>query len=404
MTNTEVVFAFDEGAGGVTNFFTLNDPVQGVLDNTVFTLGGSFSLVDVTQYVRSVSISRGRSRVLDRPQSGNASIVLDNRARLFDPTAGTAVSPYSSSIVPRKNVSITLNSEPIFNGLVDDWNLEFRNDGDYTTTAECVDGFLLLSQVTIGTAAKTSQLSGARVGVALTEASWPTGKRDLDAGQVTLQADSPAANTSILDYLQTVSDTEFGTFFMDRAGNAAFADRQASQNFSNPTVFGGTGIPFREVSIDYGSEQIYNEITLTRNNGGTAVDVDATSQTTYGVSELSKTGLLFNTDADMGTLGDYLLARYKDPALRINEVTVSMDALGTAQQSTVARLDVGSPLQVTFTPTVGSAITQYAVLDRISHNISPGEHNVTLTMSRAEASFILDSSLFGQLDDDQLGF
>jgi hypothetical protein len=106
----------------------------------------------------------------------------------------------------------------------------------------------------------------------------------------------------------------------------------------------------------------------------------------------------------MGTLGDYLLARYKDPSLRINEVTVSMDALGTAQQSTVARLDVGSPLQVTFTPTVGSAITQYAVLDRISHNISPGEHNVTLTMSRAEASFILDSSLFGQLDDDQLGF
>jgi hypothetical protein len=389
MTNTEVVFAFDEGAGGVTNFFTLDDPVQGVLDNTVFTLGGSFSLVDVTQYVRSVSISRGRSRVLDRPQAGNASIVLDNRARLFDPTAGTAVSPYSSSILPRKNVSITLNSEPIFNGLVDDWNLEFRNDGDYTSTAECVDGFLLLSQVTIGTAAKTSQLSGARVGVALTEASWPTGKRDLDAGQVTLQADSPAANTSILDYLQTVSDTEFGTFFMDRAGNAAFADRQASQNFSNPTVFGGTGIPFREVSIDYGSEQ---------------VDVDATSQTTYGVSELSKTGLLFNTDADMGTLGDYLLARYKDPSLRINEVTVSMDALGTAQQSTVARLDVGSPLQVTFTPTVGSAITQYAVLDRISHNISPGEHNVTLTMSRAEASFILDSSLFGQLDDDQLGF
>jgi hypothetical protein len=29
---------------------------------------------------------------------------------------------------------------------------------------------------------------------------------------------------------------------------------------------------------------------------------------------------------------------------------------------------------------------------------------VGLVMSRAEASFILDSSLFGQLDDDQLGF
>jgi hypothetical protein len=85
-------------------------------------------------------------------------------------------------------------------------------------------------------------------------------------------------------------------------------------------------------------------------------------------------------------------------------VSIAVDALTSAQRTTLARMDLGQPLQVTFTPKVGAAITQYATLDRISHSVSPASHTVTLAMSRAEASFILDSSLFGQLDDDQLGF
>jgi hypothetical protein len=59
---------------------------------------------------------------------------------------------------------------------------------------------------------------------------------------------------------------------------------------------------------------------------------------------------------------------------------------------------------VTFTPKVGSAITQYATVDRIAHAVTPGTHALTLTLSRAEPGFILDSSLFGSLDDDSLGF
>jgi hypothetical protein len=400
MTDVQVVFEFDTGAAGAT-LFTLDDPVRGVLGNTDYRLAGLFSSVDVTQYVRAVNISRGRSRVLDRVQAASATVVLDNRERLFDPT-GSSI--YSSSIVPRKNVQITLRSEPIFSGLVDDWNLDYDVSGDYTTTAQCADGFLVLSQVTVGTAAKTSQLSGARVGAVLTEAAWPTLKRDLDTGTVTLQSDSPAANTSILDYLQTVTDTEFGAFFMDRAGDAAFLDRSAVQNFSNPTLLGGTGIPFQTVSVDYGIESLANEVVLSRAGGGTAVRTDATSQTTYGIAELSKTGLLFTTDASMGLLADYLLARYKDPLLRINEVSITMNGLTESQQTEIAELDIGSPLEVTFAPKVGAAVTQYATVDRITHSVTPSLHTVTLAMSGADASFILDSSVFGELDDDRLGF
>lgn len=402
--STKVVFAFDQDAGGTTNFFTLDDSVKGVLDNVTYTLGGPFSLVDVTQYVRAINISRGRSRVIDRTQAGGASIVLDNRARLFDPTAGTAVSPYANSIVPRKNVTITHLDQPIFTGLVDDWNIDFEVSGDSTTTAICADGFLQLGQVTMGTATRTAQASGARVEAVLNEAAWPTSSRDIDAGVANLQADTPAANTNVVDYIQTVTDTEFGAFYMSRAGLATFQDRNTVQNFTSTTLLGGTGIPISGLSIDYGSESLANEITLTRLNGGTASAVGTASQTAYGISELSKTGLLFSTDGQLSDLASYLLSQYKDPKLRISEVTVLMDGLSEAQRGTVAALDVTSPLTVTVSPSVGSAITQFAVVDRIAHSITPGRHVVTLFMSQAQPSFILDNTTFGQLDDDVLGF
>jgi hypothetical protein len=399
----KVVFAFDQDAGGTTNFFTLDDSVKGLLDNTTFGLGGDFSLVDVTEYVRSVSTSRGRSRILDRTQSGSAQIVLDNRARLFDPTAGTAVSPYAESIVPRKNVQVTVNDEPIFTGFVDDWNIEFDVSGDSTTTAVCADGFVQLGQVTVGTATQAVQTSGGRVGTILNGADWPSSKRAIDTGVVTLQADTPN-NPNALDYIQTITDTEFGAFFMDRTGLATFLDRAAVQDFTVTTTLGGTGIPISSVSIDYGSEQLYNQVVLSRVNGGTATVSDATSQTAYGINELSKSNLLFDDDTELGDLAAYLLSRYKDPTFRISEVSVLMDGLSAAQQSVIAALDVTSPLVVTLTPTVGSAITQYATVDRIAHSVSPGSHTVSLAMSQAQAAFILDSSAFGVLDTDSLGF
>jgi len=400
----EVVFAFDADAGGETNFFTLDDPVSGVLDNTEFTLGGEFSLVDVTQYVRNVTVSRGRSRIVDKVQSGSSTILLDNRARLFDPTAGTAVSPYAASIVPRKNVSVRVNDEPVFTGLVDDWNLSFPANDDYTTEAQCGDGFLSLAQVTVGTATQSAELSSARVASVLTDAQWPSTKRNIDTGEVSLQADTPSEGTNVVDYLSRVSDTEFGAFFMSRDGDATFKNRVAVQQFTDPVLIGGTGIPFESVEVDYGSEQLYNSVELTRTNGGTATATDSTSQTTYGVNEFTRSGLLFDDDTELQDLADYLLSLYKDPVLRIEQVSIVLDGLTVEQQRTVAGLDITDPIEVTFSPTVGPSITQYATVDKIEFNLNPSRSTVKLSVSTAQAAFILDSTAFGVLDTDTLGF
>jgi hypothetical protein len=104
--DTRVRIAFDLAAGGVGNFFTLDDPVKGELDDGPFGLAGDI-LEDVTDEVRSVTVRRGRSRELERYQAGAATVTLDNKDRKYDPAAGTAVTPYGASMRPRKAVQIS---------------------------------------------------------------------------------------------------------------------------------------------------------------------------------------------------------------------------------------------------------------------------------------------------------
>ena len=84
MANTTVKIAFDLNAAGQGNFFTLDDPVKGVLGGTAtdYPLAGDI-LTDVTADVRAVRVRRGRSNILERFQAGAADVTLDNRDRYY---------------------------------------------------------------------------------------------------------------------------------------------------------------------------------------------------------------------------------------------------------------------------------------------------------------------------------
>ena len=103
---------------------------------------------DVTTYVREISIRRGRSDEFQDFDAGTASLTLDNRTRIFDPTntAGT----YYANLLPRRQIKITATNNatvyPVYRGYISGWPMSITDAGfDATVTLECYDAFGLLA-------------------------------------------------------------------------------------------------------------------------------------------------------------------------------------------------------------------------------------------------------------------
>jgi hypothetical protein len=114
---TRVQIAFDLAANGVGSYFTLDDPVKGVLDNATYKLAGDV-LVDVTSSVRSISTKRGRSRQLDRFVAGSSNLVIDNRNRYFDPTYGPTIGGTRTNLVTNPSFEVDTTGWSAFGGLI----------------------------------------------------------------------------------------------------------------------------------------------------------------------------------------------------------------------------------------------------------------------------------------------
>jgi hypothetical protein len=389
---TTVEIGFDLSALGGP-FFILDDPVQGVLDNTEYTLGGTL-FYDVTEYVRSVSVRRGKSRQLDRFTAGGAAIEFNNNSRAFDPE--NTASPFYGQIIPKRTIKVETGGSAVFYGVVDDWNLNYDISGLSLAGADCVDGFTLLAQRALTASTATSQKTGARINAILdkTEVNWPSSLRDIDTGATTLQADVIADGTNVLEYLQTVTSTEPGSMGAD--GFIVFKDR--SVEFSD--------VEFSDVQVVYGSELLYNYIQIERENGGTAIVQDDDSINSYGQQALIQSGLLMNTDADALELANYLLGQYSEPEYRFESLTVQLEALSSGDQANVLGLEIGDTARIKFTPNnVGSQIDKYATIIKIDHEMLPMSHRITFGFQTLDyASLVLDDLEFGILDTNRLGF
>lgn len=397
--DTRVFIAFDLSALGGP-FFTLDDPIKGLLDSTLYPLAGDL-FVDVTNKVKSVGIQRGKSRELDRFSAGQANVVFDNRDRTFDPFY--AASPYVNQIVPKKKVLITSAGQDVFAGAIDDWNLTYDVSGQSEASISCADGFTFLSTSFMTAHTATSELSGARVNAVLDrpEVGWPAGDRDIDAGQATLQADAVDENTNVLSYLQQVELSEAGALFMTKSNLVAFKD-----SINIPDTIGvlkfsddGTGIGYQNIDVIYGTEQLYNRVSIT-NKGGVAQIVDNfNSQSLYGISALVGENYLLADDAAAASLANYLLGIYDQPELRINSITVQLADLPDLTQESILQLELNDVIQVLFTPNnIGAAIDRYGQIVGIEHEIGIDSHFVKLFLkSVQDLPLILDDPVYGRL-------
>lgn len=384
---------------GLSKAFTLDDAVAGVIGSTEFTIGG-ISFTDITSRVTGLSLSRGKNRDLDRFNAGTLSLTVNNEDRAFDPLYTS--SPFYGNIVPRRDVRVLANGTAVqYVGKILDWNFDFEPKGRQSASLEAADGFTFLAQQELTPGTAVAQLTGARVSAVLSQPSvdWPVADRVIDAGNSDLGADVFEGN--VLSYLQKVEQSEGGLLFIDKSGRVAFVDRLTTPTVDNVTVFAddGTGIPFAPAALDYGTEQLYNSITVT-SPGSTAVANGALSQTRYGIAELTVDTLIDDADEVQG-LADLLLSRFQEPQLRFQAIRVDIDKITSGQRAEVFALEIGDVAQVKLTPgnpPVGAKVERYGQVIQIAHDVSPGSHQVTFGLGSLQTSlFVIGDAEFGTI-------
>ena len=400
----KVELGFDLSFSGSANLFTLNDATKGQLDGQ-FGLGG-LQFIDVTSRVKTYSINRGRRSDFAAYPAGQAVVELNNHDRAFDPLY--AESPYAGNIIPRRQIRISSGDIVQFVGWINDWNLDYLVNGDSVVTAVAIDATSIFAKQTITGFTPDSELTGARINriLDLADVDWSAEFRDIDAGQQLLGNQAIEDNTNALQYLQTVGQSEPGSLFIDKTGNITFRDRGNFPTSDTTTYLGGTGIPFQNIAVVYGAENLYNEIQVSRLSGGTAIASDLASQADYGIKNLTISDLLMATDEQALELALVYAQRYSQPEYHFDSVEVNVLKLTPAQQEEILNLDIGSIARVEFTPNgIGDPIVRFTEVININSQVNPQTHYVTLGFQALDfTALILDDAVFGRLDSGVLSY
>ncbi|MGH7895696.1 MAG: hypothetical protein ACREQL_13575, partial [Candidatus Binatia bacterium] len=283
--------------------------------------GSAPTWIDVTSFLRSFSISRGRSNELDRIQAGTAVVVLSNRDRRFDST--NTGSPYYPDIVPMRRIRLTaelpgtgspfrMRSErlrdgaslrgggtvtlALYQGFIEGWPQTWEDAKDSAVTVRAVDVFKLLSlsqfiwgerytgtdtfvagrpsgtnlTPATGTPHPPDDLTGARINRVLDTYGWPSAERDIDPGialvfgsNVSLGGDTNIfVNATAIDHMQQAAAIEGGEVFVGADGKVTFRAPFVPDILQ--TWGDQTGeFRYRSISSEFDDSRLWNRIIVT---------------------------------------------------------------------------------------------------------------------------------------------
>lgn len=412
------------------DYLTLDDPVRGELDEALYPLydgaGQLTEAIEADSY--AYSVRRGRSSEFDDVSVGTLAIEFRNHGGAFVPDslveAGlfdedgvlltdenghpltTDWATYGYNIItPGKRVRLYLDEIVVFDGRVEDWELDYDVNGDALARLIAVDALGVLAQTELDAFATTSQTAGERIVAVLDRPEVDFGaNRDVTTGGGTIGDDAVTAGNA-LTYVRKVTYSDLGYTYASRTGLLVFEPRTSiTTTVQAQFADDGTAIPFAGVKPASMSRYLYNRVSVTRLGGVEQIVDDLASQTTYGIRSLTLSDMLMNSDVDALNLAGSLLSFYKSPSTRVESLTVNLGSLTDAQRSTVLSLELGDFVSLTWTPKGTDAVTLAMRVEGIDHGGTySGVGQVTLSLSPASyfpLSFILDSAEFGELDND----
>lgn len=193
---------------------------------------GSSGFIDVTQYVQSVSMTRGISRNLDDFSAGSISITFVNNNRVFDPTNTSSPLWYVTGgytiVQPAGRLRVSSNGVRRFTGFVQSWDFNFDDSGfDGQATVTALDEIYRVSQATFtgGTAGLVESTSD-RIKTVMNFNGFGASEYANVRGGITLVGyDENLPGDNVMSYLQNVARSEPADFFSDASNVMTLKDR-----------------------------------------------------------------------------------------------------------------------------------------------------------------------------------
>jgi len=150
---------------------------------------------------------------------------------------------------------------------------------------------------------------------------------------------------------------------------------------SQGTAYGnGTGIPFMDITVAYGGEELYNSISVVGMNA-TATASDTALISRYGLREYTQGDNLTTSTTQPQTIANSYLTAFGYPEYRAESMVVAVESLSSADQNRVLAIELRDVVRVAFQPSAtGSVVAKkYEVLG-IDSNADPERHHITFRL------------------------
>ena len=418
MAGTAIVgagnYSLEIDTGFVQDAFTLDDAVQGVLDNTTYVLDGTTNFADVTTGINSISVKRGRRDQGDQFSAGTMVLNMLDTTGIFNPF--DSLSPYfdpstaQPGLAPMRKVRLARYSainvkEYLFKGYIVNYDYNFALGGLDTVTVYCADDFYLLAQTYMDEFNVSEELSNVRLSAVLDlpEVDFPIAQRDIDTGTQTLggsAAFTVPAGTNVLEYCTRINTAEQGRLFMSRDGDLTFQPRIGNTLSASVADFhdDGTNIPFDSLGVSFEADQVINRAAVAIVGGNQQIADDAASQAKYFIQTTSITDSLLHNDTAALALANYLLL--PEPEARYTAVGTNLNKLTTAQRDTIAIVDIGDTITIQKTFASGAGTTELAQ----ELSVEGIEHTITVNNGHSVMYFTAPTTIVYELILDDLTY
>jgi hypothetical protein len=405
---------FTPGISILVNPLTLNDATLGKL-NFGQLADSAANYVDISSIIKEAHIRRGRNRVIGKFEPGTATIDIYDDNGDWNPN--NPASPYYGDLIPLRKIQIFADYNGtryyLFTGFITNYvtNFNIGTDDISRVQFQCVDAFRLFNGALISTVASApaGQYSGDRINAILNEISYPSGLRDIDTGNTTLQAD-PGTSRNALDALRTVEESELGGFYVDAEGRATFLSRYTITASLGTVAYtfadNGSGIAFQNAVVNYDADILLNDVTVTI-SGGTAQNAfNQSSIDTYFTHSGSRSGVLMETDAVALSMAQMILSTRSDVELRIDSIQLNLeDGTNTARCIAGLNLDLLDAVSITKVMPGNTTATQTLLVQGLHHDFTnKGILTTVFTGESLVNGFILNSATLGILGTNALSY